>query len=128
MPLYGHELSEATDPFQAGLAFAVNLEGRDFVGRAALVARKNDPTLPVRVGLALPGRRVPREHYLVLAGGQPVGEVTSGTFSPTLQQPIAMAYVNPAHAGVGTELSVHIRGTAEPAKVVPLPFYRRKEA
>ncbi|HUE72254.1 MAG TPA: glycine cleavage system aminomethyltransferase GcvT [Pirellulaceae bacterium] len=128
MPLYGHELSESIDPLQAGLAFAVNLQGRDFVGREAIVAEKDDPSRPVRVGLELTGRRVPREHYAVHHGGEQVGEVTSGTFSPTLQKPIAMAYVRPTAAAVGTELAVDIRGSAEPAKVVPLPFYRRQES
>jgi aminomethyltransferase len=127
MPLYGHELSESINPFQAGLGFAVNLQGRQFVGRDAIAARKDDPGQSVRIGLELSGRRVPREHYPVLAAGKPVGEVTSGTFSPTLQKPIAMAYVSPAASQAGTELSVDIRGTAEPAKVVPLPFYRRSE-
>jgi glycine cleavage system T protein (aminomethyltransferase) len=127
MPLYGHELSEAINPLQAGLAFAVNLEGRDFVGRAAIAAKMNDPVQRVRIGLVLGGRRVPREHYPVLHAAQSVGEVTSGTFSPTLQTPIAMAYVNPAAAAAAAELAVDIRGTAEPAKTVPLPFYRRSE-
>jgi len=125
MPLYGHELSEQINPFQAGLAFAVNLDGRDFVGKSAIAPKKDDPSQRVRVGLALSGKRAAREHYAVLSGGNRIGEITSGTFSPTLQQPIAMAYVPPASAKVGTELSVDIRGTAEPAKVVPLPFYKR---
>lgn len=127
MPLYGHELSESIDPLQAGLAFAVNLQGRDFIGRAAIAAKKDDPDRPVRIGLELAGRRVPREHYPVLFDGQTAGEVTSGTFSPTLQKPIAMAYVSPSVAKTGSELAVDIRGTAEPAKVVPLPFYRRSQ-
>jgi aminomethyltransferase len=125
MPLYGHELNEQINPIQAGLGFAVNLDGREFIGREALVAARQNQNQPVRVGLMLAGRRAAREHYPVLAGGQPVGEVTSGTFSPTLQQPIAMAYVPPQHAAVGTELSVDIRGSMEPARVVKLPFYTR---
>ena len=150
MPLYGHELNELINPLTAGLGFAVNLEGRDFVGRAVLVAAKGRTDLPVRVGLELVGRRVPREHYPVMASGrreppgavavpseanlpgssrtplaESIGEVTSGTFSPTLQKPIAMAYVQPQFAAVGTELSVDIRGSAEPARVVKLPFYSR---
>jgi aminomethyltransferase len=126
MPLYGHELSEEINPFQAGLGFAVNLDGRDFIGRSAIAAKKNDPQQPVRVGLTLAGRRVPREHYAVLAGGEKIGDVTSGTFSPTLNKPIAMAYVQPAHAKIGTRLEVDIRGSAEGAEVVRLPFYKRK--
>ena len=125
MPLYGHELSEEIDPFTAGLAFAVNLEGRDFLGRSALVSAKNKPDRPVRVGLELAGRRVPREHYAVIANSNRIGEVTSGTFSPTLQKPIAMAYSQPQHAAVGTEVAVDIRGSQEPARVVKLPFYSR---
>ena len=126
MPLYGHELSEEINPFQAGLAFAVNLEGRDFVGKKALEPKKADPQQPVRIGLELSGKRAAREHYTVHSAGAKVGEVTSGTFSPTLQKPIAMAYVPPAAAKAGTELAVDIRGTLEPAKVVPLPFYKRQ--
>jgi aminomethyltransferase len=126
MPLYGHELNEQIDPLTAGLAFAVNLEGRDFVGRAALVAAKQRTDRPVRVGLEMTGRRVPREHYPVLASGKSIGEITSGTFSPTLQKAIAMAYVQQSHAALGTELSVDIRGTLEPARVVKLPFYSRQ--
>jgi len=125
MPLYGHELNEQINPLQAGLAFAVNLDGREFVGRSALVAAKQNKELPVRIGLELAGRRAAREHYAVLANGQPIGEITSGTFSPTLQRPIAMAYVPPRHAELGTELSVDIRGSTEPARVVKLPFYTR---
>jgi len=125
MPLYGHELNEQITPFQAGLEFAVQLEGHEFTGREALVAAKSDTSSPVRVGLALDGRRVPREHYAVLHAGQRIGEVTSGTFSPTLQQPIAMAYVAPELSDTDTSLDIDIRGRAVPATVVPLPFYSR---
>lgn len=125
LPLYGHELSETIDPFQAGLSFAVNLEGREFVGRHALVARRDDPSRPRRVGLVLAGRRVARQDYRVLAGQEVVGWVTSGTFAPSLQQSIAMAYVQPAYATPGCELAVEIRGSLEAARVVKLPFYTR---
>ena len=125
MPLYGHELTEEIDPLTAGLSFAVNLEDRDFLGRAALLAAKNKSDRNVRVGLVLAGRRVPREHYAVVANSSRVGEITSGTFSPTLQKPIAMAYVQPQYAEIGTQLAVDIRGTPEPATVVKLPFYSR---
>lgn len=125
MPLYGHELSEQINPIQAGLDFAVNLKDREFVGRAAIAKLKGDPALPKRVGLELLSKRVPREHYPILAGGQRVGEVTSGTFSPTLQKPIAMGYVPAGASAVGTELAVDIRGSAEAARVVKLPFYTR---
>jgi glycine cleavage system T protein (aminomethyltransferase) len=125
MPLYGHELNEQINPIQSGLSFAVNLEGRDFVGREALMMAKQNKQQPVRVGLELAGRRAAREHYAVLSDGKPIGEITSGTFSPTLQKPIAMAYVPPQYAKPGTELTIDIRGSAEPARVVKLPFYVR---
>ncbi len=125
MPLYGHELSETINPFQAGLGFAVNLPGRSFVGAEALRRLKDDSRQLKRIGLALAGRRVPRENYPVVAGGQPVGTVSSGTFSPTLDKPIAMAFVQPEAAALGAELAVDIRGRLEAAQVVELPFYRR---
>jgi aminomethyltransferase len=125
MPLYGHELNETVDPYQAGLDFAVNLAGREFIGRAALEQRKNDPQRPVRVGLALSGRRVPRERFGIYSGDENVGEVTSGTFSPTLGRPIAMAYVRPESARTGNTLTVDIRGTRETCEATPLPFYKR---
>lgn len=125
MPLYGHELSESIDPYQAGLAFAVNLEGRTFVGHDALQRLSQQPPARQRVGLALSGKRVPREQYTVLSAGRPVGQVTSGTFSPTLQRPIAMAYVERDHAQAGETVTVDIRGQGEPAVVVNLPFYAR---
>ena len=125
MPLYGHELSEQINPLEAGLAFAVNLEGRDFIGRNSLAAVKQHPPTRVRIGLELNGKRSAREHYRVFANGEPIGEITSGTFSPTLQKPIAMAYVPPEHSQVGTDLTIDIRGTTEHARIVNLPFYSR---
>ena len=127
MPLYGHELTEEVTPFQAGLNFAVNLENRDFPGRAALLPLQNDTRMPRRVGLDFDGKRVPREGYAVTLEDRPVGRVTSGTFSPTFNRPIAMAYVEPELAQIGQELAVDVRGKAEPCRVVPLPFYRREQ-
>jgi aminomethyltransferase len=125
MPLYGHELSEQIDPYQAGLGFAVNLKDRSFPGRDALVRLKEQPRSLVRVGLELAGRRVARQHDQVLRDEQPVGQVTSGTFSPTLQKPIAMAYVQLSTSDPDTPLVVDIRGRSLAARVVPLPFYKR---
>ena len=126
MPLYGHELSESIHPFEAGLGFAVNLIGRTFPGRDALAAVEHDANLPRRVGLKFDGKRVPREGYAVTADGAIVGRVTSGTFSPTLNRPLAMAYVDAAHADVDRTLGVDVRGKIEPCRVVPLPFYKRR--
>ncbi|MFB7656046.1 MULTISPECIES: glycine cleavage system aminomethyltransferase GcvT [unclassified Streptomyces] len=132
MPLYGHELTTSLTPFDAGLGRVVKFEKEgDFVGRAALTgaaaeAEQNPPR--VLVGLVAEGRRVPRAGYQVVAGGEVVGEVTSGAPSPTLGKPIAMAYVDAAHAAPGTEgVGVDIRGSHEPYEVVALPFYKRQK-
>jgi aminomethyltransferase len=125
MPLYGHELTEQINPFQAGLAFAVNLENRTFPGRDALVKFKQDANQPKRIGVELSGKRIPREGAAILCNGEQIGQVTSGTFSPTLEQPIAMGYVRPEAALVGTAVEIDIRGRTEPGRIVALPFYRR---
>jgi aminomethyltransferase len=127
MPLYGHELNEEIDPFQAGLGWAVKLARGDFVGRDALLWRKDDPGQRRRVGLELDGKRIAREGAAVLSSGAEAGHVTSGTFSPTLDRAIAMAYVDPALATAGAACEVDIRGRTAPAKVVPLPFYKRQK-
>src|SRR5262245_44084725 len=124
MPLYGHELTEETDPLQAGLAWAVKFDKGDFVGREALRRRKDDPSLPRRVGLD--GKRIAREGAAVLRDGRAVGRVTSGTFAPTVNKALAMAYVEPGCAAAGTALEVDVRGKPAAARVVPLPFYRKK--
>ena len=103
----------------------MNTEGREFVGREALQRLASDTKQPVRVGLNLDGRRVPRQGCAVLQGEEPVGEVTSGTFSPTFERPIAMAYVRPSAQASGTRLAVDVRGTPHAAVVEPLPFYER---
>jgi aminomethyltransferase len=125
MPLYGHELTEETDPLQAGLGWAVKLDKGPFVGKEAILRRQRDAARPVRAGLELEGKRIAREGSAVARDGRPVGRVTSGTFAPTLQKVLAMAYLDPACAAPGTQLAVDVRGRAEPARVVPLPFYRR---
>jgi aminomethyltransferase len=131
MPLYGNELSREVTPFEAGLGGVVALKSkeRDFVGRAALQAKKDDGTGTTSgrrlVGLRGLGRRAARSHYAVLKDGQRVGEVTSGQPSPTLGYPVALAYVDVELAEPGTQLDVDLRGTAEPFEVVALPFYRR---
>jgi len=125
MPLYGHELSEEIDPFQAGLAWAVKMDKGEFVGRPALQNRRQDKTLPQRVGLELAGKRLAREGSAIAVDGKDIGRVCSGTFAPTLRKAIAMAYVEPAFTAPGTAVNVDIRGKSEAARVVPLPFYKR---
>jgi aminomethyltransferase len=132
MALYGNELTPEVTPFDAGLGRVVKFsKPGDFVGRAALEKIATAPPRRVLTGLAGGSRRVPRQGYDVLWDGQPCGTVTSGAPSPTLGKPIAMAYLDPGAArkaeedGAAGRLAVDIRGSAEPATVVPLPFYRR---
>ncbi len=133
MPLYGNELGLDLTPFDAGLGRVVRLEQQsDFVGKAALAARAQEPAQRQLIGLTLQSRRVPRHGYAVLRGGSPCGAVTSGAPSPTLGVPIAMAYVRPGVAGAADDngsdaarMAVDVRGRAESATLVPLPFYRR---
>jgi aminomethyltransferase len=131
MALYGNELGPDLTPYDAGLDRLVRLDKPgDFVGRAALAARAQAAPQRRLVGLVGESRRVPRHGYAVLWDGAPAGIVTSGAPSPTLGTPIAMAYVSPAVADAAAgddagRLAVDIRGRAEPARLVPLPFYRR---
>ena len=110
MPLYGHELTEDVNAAQTDLRFAMQLKDRDFVGKSAIVPAMKDESLPVRVGLQLDGKRAAREGCAVFVGEENVGTVVSGTFAPTLQKSISMAYLLPKAIEIGTEVSVDIRG------------------
>ena len=124
MPLYGHELLETLDPISAGLGWAVDLT-KDFVGVEKL--REIAQAGPKRklIGLELEGKRIARQGSPILKDGNVVGEVTSGTLSPTLGKSIAMGYVDADLAADGTELTVDLKGTPNAAKVVKMPFYKR---
>jgi aminomethyltransferase len=127
MPLYGHEITEELDPLAAGLDFAVKLDKADrFIGQEALGRIAADGLKRRLVGLVLDGRRAARQGMKVAAGGRDVGLVTSGAFSPTLQQPIAMAHVDAALAQPGTALQVELGAATAEAKVVALPFYKKQ--
>jgi aminomethyltransferase len=126
-PLYGQDLFEASTAFEAGLGWAVAMDKGDFRGRAALL-RQQEEGLPSRLrGLRMHQRRhIPRAHYPVFVGDQLVGEVTSGTFSPTLGTGIALAYLWPGDVvELGQEVEVDIRGRRGAATVVQPPFVDR---
>ncbi|MDL9980835.1 glycine cleavage system aminomethyltransferase GcvT [Microbacterium candidum] len=124
MPLYGHELSRDIVPAQAGLGRVVVDAKEDFVGKGATTPAEDAPVL---VGITSDGKRAGRAGYSILLGDDVVGEITSGALSPTLGHPIAMAFVSPSAAELGTELSIDVRGTRIPATVTALPFYRRNK-
>jgi aminomethyltransferase len=126
MPLYGNELDLATNPYEAGLGRVVKFgKSGDFVGRAALEQVARDGPAKRLVGLVVEGRGIARHGYPVHVGDRRTGVVTSGTQSPTLGVPIAMAYVAPGDAEPGTVVDIEIREARIPARVVTLPFYRR---
>jgi aminomethyltransferase len=125
MPLYGHELREDSDPFAIGLGLGVTLDGRSFPGSERFRAFRDQPLGRVRVGLVFDSKRAAREGSTVCLGDREIGVVTSGSFAPTLGQAVAMAMLDRAAAQPGTVVDVLIRETRQPARVAPLPFYRR---
>jgi aminomethyltransferase len=127
MSLYGHEISEDTTVFEAGLDRFCKLDkGSDFIGRDALVAAKDQPLPRKLVGLEVIERGIARDGYRVLdPAGNTIGVVTSGSPAPFLKKNIALAYVPPSHSELGTELPVEIRNAPVKAQVVPVPFYKR---
>ncbi|MGF1513155.1 MAG: glycine cleavage system aminomethyltransferase GcvT [Elainellaceae cyanobacterium] len=126
MALYGQDLDETTTPLEAGLRWLVHLDRKpDFLGRGVLERQASGVTRKL-VGLQMQGRNIARHGYVVKHDGAAVGKVTSGTLSPTLGYPIALAYVASPLAKLGQAVEVDIRGKAYPALVVKRPFYRRR--
>lgn len=124
-PLYGHEIDEDTNPFEAGLDRFVRIDKGDFIGKKLLV-RSMDMGLEKRlIGFEMIERGIPRQGYGILRNGTVLGKVTSGTLSPSLQKPIGMGYLRTdAETGDG-EIQVEIRGTHRKAKIVSIPFYKK---
>lgn len=127
MPLYGHELSEEVDPLTAGQGWCVDLS-KDFIGVDAMRRRQEGDLSRRLVGLELSGRRIARQGQAVLAEGRQIGEITSGTLSPTLGKSIAMAFVSSEHAEKGTSVEVDLGRSREAANVVAMPFYKRSKS
>ncbi|MCS7273500.1 MAG: glycine cleavage system aminomethyltransferase GcvT [Fimbriimonadales bacterium] len=121
--LYGHELTEDTNPIEAGLGWLVS-ERTDYLGAAVIAPLKQTGTPRKLMGIRLLERGVPREGYPVLIHGQPVGTLTSGVYSPTLEQGIGMAYLPAEHAKTGTPCEVEIRGKRIPAVVSTRRFLK----
>ncbi|WP_138492917.1 glycine cleavage system aminomethyltransferase GcvT [Paenibacillus pinistramenti] len=125
LPLYGQELSAEITPLEAGLGFFVKWDKGDFIGRSALEAQRA-AGLPRRlVGIEMIDRGIPRSHYLVYGDGVRIGEITTGTQSPTLKRNLGLALVNSRYAALGTIVEVEIRGKRLKAEVVKAPFYKR---
>lgn len=126
LPLYGHEISDTINVWEAGLDRFCKLEKADFIGRGALEEAKAEGTRRTLVGLEMIERGIARDGYKVLDNSGPeIGYVTSGSYAPFLKNNIALAYVPPSFSEIGTELQVEIRGQGVKARVVPTPFYKR---
>jgi aminomethyltransferase len=125
--LYGNDISEQTNPLEAGLGWVVKLDKGDFIGREAIARIKENGVKRKLIGFEIEGKVFPRQHYAILGNGAKIGEVTSGIFSPSLKKGIGMGYVPVEYAAPGCEFEVDIRGKNHPAKVVKTPFYRPKK-
>jgi len=126
-PLYGNELTDETHPLEAGLGWVTKLDKGDFVGRERILEAKENGPKRQLVGLKLLDKGIPRHGYGVFnpEGTQRIGEVTSGTQSPSLKESVGIAYVEIAYGKIGSKLAVDIRGIKIPAEVVATPFYKR---
>ncbi len=125
LPLYGHEISDTIDPFEARLNWIVKMEKGNFIGREALLTKMKPTRLLVGIGMIDPG--IARQGYSIFHQEEAVGSITSGTQSPLLDRPIALGYAKKEFAAVETKLSVDIHKKRRHAEVVPLPFYKRKK-
>ena len=125
-PLYGQEYDEETSPLEVGYGWAVKFDKGDFIGREPLLKQKENGVFKKLVGLDIEGRGIARTGDAILSmDSKLVGKVTSGTFSPTLKKPIALAFLDPPQAEAGNSVSIEIRGRKIPAKVVAKTFFKR---
>jgi aminomethyltransferase len=126
--LYGNDIDETTSPLEAGLGWTVKLGASDFMGRQEIERQKSDGLRRRMVALEMRDRSIPRQHYSIRVEGQPVGEVTSGTFSPTFGHGVGLGYIQTEHSKAGTEVDVDIRREDHPALIVRKPIYKREAA
>lgn len=126
--LYGNDIDATTSPLEAGLGWTVKFGPRDFLGREVMESQKAAGLSRRLVQVEMMDRAIPRPHYTVWAGGEQVGELTSGTFSPTFGRGVGLGYVRAEYAKPGTQLEIEVRGERHPARVVKKPLYRREGA
>jgi len=126
--LYGHELDDETTLLEANLGWIVKLDKGDFLGRDVLAKQHQQGTRKKLAGFEMTERGIARDGYPAWIGGQAVGKVTSGSPAPFLKKNIGLAYLPPEQVEVGREIQIEIRGNLAAARIVPLPFYKRKKA
>ena len=124
--LYGNDIDQTTNPLEAVLGWVTKLDKPDgFIGSDALKRVKAEGMKRKLIGFEMDGNDIPRPHYDIMLKGAKVGQVTSGTMSPSLKKGIGLGYVQVLHTATGTELEVAIRGRNAPATVVTTPFYKQ---
>jgi aminomethyltransferase len=124
--LYGNDINEETSPLEAGLGWITKfVDGNDFVNRPALEQQKQEGVSKRLRGFIMLDKGIPRQHYEICdAEGNVIGEVTSGTMSPSLKQPIGMGYVKKEHAAFDNEIYIRIRNKLLKARIIKPPFYK----
>lgn len=127
MLLYGHDMDDTTTPLEAGIQWAVDLKKSDYPGRNALLKQSEKGLERKLIGFEMIERGIPRQGFVIKKGNQDIGQVTSGSFGPTIQKNIGLGYVQKAEASAGNEIDILIRDKAVKARIVSLPFYRRKK-
>lgn len=127
LPLYGQELSSTISPLEAGIGFAVNFKKEDFIGKEALSNQRQQGLSRKISGIEMIDRGIPRHGYQIYKNGNKIGEVTTGTQSPTLNKNIGLALLETPFTDIGTEIEVEVRGKRLRAVVVPLPFYKKQK-
>jgi aminomethyltransferase len=124
--LYGNDIDQSTNPLEAGLGWTVKLGEHDFIGRDALERLKAEGLGRRMVALEMLDRRIPRPHFPVYVDGRRAGELTSGTFSPTLNKGVGLGYLESGYAKTGTQVEIEIRNERHPARIVRKPLYKRE--
>jgi aminomethyltransferase len=121
--LYGNDIDQTTNPLEAGLGWVVKPAKGDFIGREAIEKVRAAGIRRRLVGFEMAERAVPRHGYRITKDGHPIGVVTSGSYGPSVDRSIGVGYVETAHASVGSELAVEVRGRPQAARVVKTPFH-----
>ncbi len=125
-PLYGNDISEKTTPLEAGLSWVTKFDKGNFMGKDSLLKQKENGIKRKLIGFEMTDKGIPRSHYSIFKRAEQVGEVTSGTMSPSLNKAIGVGYVKTERADIGNEIEIDIRGSHQKAKIVLTPFYKRK--
>jgi aminomethyltransferase len=124
--LYGHDIDQTTHPLEAGLGWITKLDKGDFVGAEAIRSAKQQGMKRKLVGFSVNDKAFPRQGYAIHSNNTPIGNVTSGMFSPVLDKSVGLGYVNLEYSKVGTPISIMIRNKPVPAVVAPFPFIKKK--